>query len=126
MRISCEVILAVAEHDPGEQGSKLVDARLREHAGWVAEHDPGEQGSKPFWCFGHDLTAPGPPSMIQENKDRNAAYRSSRVAASIVPPSMIQENKDRNTSGTASDDSAVAEHDPGEQGSKPGWSQDPP
>ena len=64
--------------------------RLRE----VAQHDPGEQGSKPAsaaWHRPYELS----PSMIQENKDRNRP-RLSSAQSGRESPSMIQENKDRN------------------------------
>ena len=111
----------------------------------VAQHDPGEQGSKPDTRALSMRPAGESPSMIQENKDRNpilAPYPCVRPgsaehdpgeqgskpdtrALSMRPagesPSMIQENKDRNP-GFASRPgvwSRVAQHDPGEQGSKP-------
>ena len=59
------------------------------------------------------------PSMIQENKDRNRTSRACQTERQS--PSMIQENKDRNChlGRPWLAECRVAEHDPGEQGSKP-------
>ena len=58
--------------------------------------------------------------MIQENKDRNSVCRTQDISPrDRKSPSMIQENKDRNPAvKDCVERRLVAQHDPGEQGSK--------
>ena len=133
------------EHDPGEQGSKPNN---RTRPTWPHRRSPSLiQENKDRNSAVGGATRHVPPSMIQENKDRN--YRVSKLCDGVrwrrMSPSMIQENKDRNPKYETPANLAVAasmiqenkdrnphrdqssprvapsvaQHDPGEQGSKP-------